>query len=251
MWRREQTNGMMVVLFLVFIFPLSNIMVQASKEIIVEKPFYLRARMHDSQTATVEFEIAGENNQRTCQMYKFTIRRNNEYPYSMPEQNLTFWSNSLELKHLAAGDYNVCAIICSERLRQTKSHYQLYVKNNHTTPIIACVSFHAFRTHLLILTLYILVFIFLTISQIIFSLRKRQFQARIKMALIEVENSLQKWRTAQATTDHTQSYTILQSLLTLPGTPIEHSVASLPQINDDEHHPVVFHLEIPNEHQTT
>ncbi|CAF4464740.1 unnamed protein product, partial [Rotaria sp. Silwood2] len=41
------------------------------KETIVENPFYLRARMHDSQTANVQFEIALNINQRSCQMYKF------------------------------------------------------------------------------------------------------------------------------------------------------------------------------------
>ncbi len=229
-------------------------MVGASKEIIVESPFYLRARIHDSQTTSVQFEIAGENNQRTCQMYKFTIRRNHEYPYSMPEQNLTFWRNSLELKHLPAGHYKVCAIICSEQLRQAKYHYQQYMKKNRTRPIKACVNFHVFRPHLLVLTLYILVAIFLTISQIIYSLRKRKFQARIKMALIEVENSLQKWRatqTSSASTDHIQSYSILQSLVTLPTSLIENSTPSQPQSNNDEQHPVIFHLEIPNEHQTS
>jgi hypothetical protein len=200
----------MFALFIIFVFIFPIQIIGASPEIIVEKPFYLRARILDFQTVNVLFEIAEENNQRTCQMYKFTIRRNQEKSYSMPEQNLTCWSNSLELKHLPSGDYRVCASICSERLRQRKYHY---MKKNRTIPIIACVNFHAYRPHLLVLTLYFLVFILLTISHIIFSLRKRQFQARIRMALTEVENSLQKWRSTQTSTDHIGSYSILQSLV--------------------------------------
>jgi hypothetical protein len=248
MWRREQNDRIMVLLFIVFIFIFPAQIKGVNKEIIVESPFYLRARIHDTQTASVLFEIALENNQRTCQMYKFTIRRNSEYPYSMSEQNLTFWRNSLELKHLAVGHYKVCAIICSEHLRSPKFHYEFNEKRNRTTPITACVQFDAFRPHLLVLTLYILVFIFLTISQVMFSLRKRQVQARIKMALIELENTVQKWRTNTETSgDHMQSYTILQSLITLPASPVEHS-SSQPHLIEDEQHPIIFHLDSLNEH---
>ena len=80
----------MVLLLTIYLAGICFPTVQATKEILVESPFYLRARIHDLQTATVLFEIARENDQRTRQMYKFTIRRNREYPYSMPEQNLTF-----------------------------------------------------------------------------------------------------------------------------------------------------------------
>ena len=193
-------------------------MVDGIKEIIVESPFYLRARIYDSQTASVLFEIAEENDQRICQMYKFTIRRNDDYPYSMPEQNLTFWRNSLELKYLPVGDYKICAIICSEYLQQ--SYDQSF---NQSMPISTCVNIHAYRSHFLILTLYFLVFLILAFSQIIFTLRKRKIRAHIQTALIDVENTLQKWHTTQ-TNDHPQSYSILQSLVTLPASPIDHSV---------------------------
>ncbi|UJR08869.1 hypothetical protein I4U23_013124 [Adineta vaga] len=223
---------------------------EAVKEIIVEKPFYLRARVHDSQTASVLFEIARENDQRACHNYKFTIRRNREPLYSMPEQNLTFWRNSLELKHLDAGEYRICAFICSEHLPQTNmrlSHQQ----KNRSLPISACVNIHAYRSHFLILTLYILVFIFLTFSQIVFTLRKREFRARIKSALVEVESTLQKWRNIQtpsASVDHAQSYSILQSLVTLPASPIDHSKtsSSLQPTTQYDHrlsHPIIFHIE--------
>ena len=235
----------MVLLFIICIFINPAQIEGFSKEVIVEKPFYLRARILDSQTANVIFEIAELSAQRTCQMYKFTIRRNNEHPYSMPEVNLTFWRASLELKHLAAGSYKVCAIICSEKLRQPKYYYQYQLyKKNHSIPITACVHFDAYRPHLLILTLYVLVFIFLTISQIIFSLRKRQIQARIKAALIEVENSLQKWRSNTETSiDQIQSYTILQSIVSLPASPTDHLTSPPLQPNDDEQHPPIFHLD--------
>jgi hypothetical protein len=239
----------MFLLVVVYLFVLSNQMVGAIPEIIVETPFYLRARMQDFQSASIQFEIDLSSGQRTCQMYKFTIRRNQEYPYSMPEQNLTFWRNSLELKHLAAGRYRICAIICSEQLREDNK------KNNRTTPITTCLIFDAFRPHFLILTLYFLVVTLLIFSQIIFSLRKRKFKARIKMALIEVENTLQKWRSAQTQseiTDHTQSYSILQSLVTLPASPTEHSMPPLIHTTDDKQptsssHPIIFHLELPSE----
>jgi hypothetical protein len=243
MCQREQNNGIMVFLFIIFIF--STQMVESIPDIIVEKPFYLRARIHDSHSASVLFEIAKDNDQRKCQMYKFTIRRNREQPHPMPEQNLTFWRNTLELKHLAAGHYKVCATICSENLRQENYHYQQYIKNNHTIPITTCVDFHIFRSHLLFFASYILVLIFLIISQIIFSLRKRQFNARVKVALIELESSVQKWRAQHpqlVSTDRTQSYCILQSLLTLPASP------PVELHHDEQHpHPPIFHLEIPNE----
>jgi len=228
----------MLLLFLICLFGISIEIIEASTEIIVENPFHIRARIHDAQTATVQFEIGRQNDQRTCQMYKFTIRRNSEHPYSMPEQNLTFWRNSLELKHLPVGDYMICAIICSEHLKES----------NHSIPISACVNIHANRSHFLILTLYILVFLILAFSQTIFTLRKRKIKARIKTALIEVENTLQKWRTASD--DHTHSYSILQSLLNLPASPIEHSTTSPFHPPIEEHrpsHPIIFHLDIPNE----
>lgn len=230
--------------------------VDASKEILVKNPFYLRARIYDSHSANVQFEIAGETKYRTCQMYKFTVRRNREPVYSMEEQNLTYWRNSLELKDLAAGDYRVCAIICSEHLRQLKYHYENYLKKtNRTSPITACVNFQAFRPHLLILTLYILVFIFLVGSHTVYSLRKRQFQARMKMALVEVESTLQKWRSnpppPPPTTEPTLSSTTLQNLVPLPTSPVEHSTLSSPplveQANSDEHQEIMFHLNNPNE----
>lgn len=250
MWRREENNEIMVLLFLLVLFPIE--IIGFHKEIIVENPFYLRARIYDSHTASVSFEINDETNQQTCQMYKFTIRRNREYPYSMPEQNLTYWSNSLELKHLAAGDYRVCAIICSEHLRDVKTHYQDYLKKNRSTPITACIHFHAFRPHLLVLTLYFLVIVFLVISQIMFSLRKRQFHARMKIAYDEVEKSLQKWRALQTSIDPTHSYTILQNLITIPASPIEHSIPApiIPSDDDDdEPRPIIFNLEDTDELQ--
>jgi hypothetical protein len=242
----------MLLLFLICLFGISIEIIEASTEIIVETPFHIRARIHDAQTATVQFEIGRQNDQRTCQMYKFTIRRNSEHPYPMPEQNLTFWRNSLELKHLPVGDYRICAIICSEHLKQSnRSYYEMFNKTNHSIPISACVNIHANRSHFLILTLYILVFLILAFSQTIFTLRKRKIKARIKTALIEVENTLQKWRTAQTTSDdHTHSYSILQSLLNLPASPIEHSTTSPCHPPIEEHrpsHPIIFHLDIPNE----
>jgi hypothetical protein len=169
----------------------------------------------------------------------------------MPEQDLTFWRNSLELKHLPLGDYRICAIICSEYLKQPRSYYEIFNKRNHSIPISACVNIHVDRSHFLILTLYILVFLILAFSQTIHTLRKRKIKARIKTALIEVENTLQKWRTAQTTSDdHTHSYSILQSLITLPASPIEHSATSPFHLPTEEHrpsYPITFHLDIPNE----
>ncbi len=225
---------------MVFLLGISMPTVGGIKDTIVESPFYLRARIHDSQTASVQFEIARENNQRTCQMYKFTIRRNREYPYSMPEQNLTFWSNSLELKHLAAGEYRICAIICSEYLKQAHS----YLKKNNSLPISTCIDIHVYRSHFLVLTLYFLVVLILTFSQIIFTLRKRKFQARIKTALVEIEDILHKWRTDETlltSDEQRQSYCILQNLVTLPASPVEHSITS------PFHPPIVFHLDMSSE----
>ena len=237
----------MVLLLLVSIFVLHAPVIKASsKEILVEIPFYLRARIHDSHSASVLFEIPEEKDHRTCEMYKFTIRRNEELPYSMPEQNLTYWRNSLELKHLPAGKYRICAIICSEHLRPAKYHYKNYVSKNRTIPVSACLDFQAYRSHLLVLTLYLLVLIFLLFSHTIYSLQKRQFQARVKVALIELESSLQKWRmssSANISGEHLQSTTILQSMITLPISPVEHSVpAASAQSNPDGHHPILFHL---------
>ncbi|CAF0841636.1 unnamed protein product [Adineta ricciae] len=231
------------------IFP--RFMSGMNKEIIVDSPFHLRARIFDSRTAHVQFEISGKDEQRRCEKYQFTVRRNQETPYSMPEQNLTYWRNSLELQHLPVGQYQVCAIICSEHSQHAKYHYKSYMKKNRTLPITACVSFRVLRAHLLILTLYVFVIMFLAISQMIFSLRKRQFHQRIKLALTEVENSLTKWRTTQApppSIDQTQSYTILQSLVTLPATPIDYTIPYPPvETNEPVERPIIFHLEPPND----
>jgi hypothetical protein len=173
-------------------------MIDGIKEIIIENPFYLRARMYDSQTASVLFEIAQINEQRTCRMYKFTIRRNHEQIYFMPEQNLTYWRNSLELKHLAVGDYRICAIICSEYDENSK---------NHSIPISTCVNIRVYRSHFLILTLYFLVILILAVSHINFTLRKREIRARIQSALIDAENHFKRWSIDQ-TMIHSQSYSI-------------------------------------------
>ena len=234
-----------------FIFPVQR--VEGVTDIVVETPFYLRARVRDSQTASVKFEIAHENDQRTCQRYKFTIRRNREPSYSMPEQNLTFWRNSLELKDLAAGKYRICAILCSEHSQKT-----IFPRQNRTKPITACVAIRAYRSHYLVLTLYVLVVTILAFSQLVFTLRKRKFQAKVKTALVEVEHVLQKWRSSQgnsSTTNQPTSYSILQSLLTLPASPIEHSVSApvLTVTDEDDSrrpsHPVVFHLDASDEPQ--
>ena len=246
--RRGEENKIMVLLFIIYIFIFPAQILGGNQSTIVNTPFYLRVRIHDSHSASVLFEIPRKEDHRICEMYKFTIRHNNENPYSMPEQNLTYWRNSLELTHLAAGHYNVCAIICSEQLPRLKSHYQQYLNKNRTIPVTTCVAFDAVRSHLLILTLYILVFIILIFSQVIYSLRKRQIQARIKLALIEVENSLQKWRSNTETlNDHSQSCAILQSLVTLPASPVEHSTTQI-QSSDDEQHPIIFHLDYSTDH---
>lgn len=187
----RKNNRSMNLLFIVCLLSILIEKVENTKQIIVENPFYLRARLRDSQTATVQFEIAKDNYQRTCQMYQFTIRHNGKHPYSMPEQNLTFWINSLELKGLTAGHYQICAIICSE-----------YLNQNRSKSISNCVHFDLHRLHFLILTLYLLVFLILLFSQIIFSLRKRKFQARIKRALIEFEHSVHKLCSNQSSSIH-------------------------------------------------
>ncbi|CAF1563463.1 unnamed protein product, partial [Rotaria sordida] len=220
----------MNLLFIVCLLSIPDHIVGIIKEIIVENPFYLRARMYDCQTANVQFEIAQNNNHRLCQMYKFTIRHNDEDLYSMPEQNLTFWRNSLELKHLTVGHYRICAIICSEYLKQYHSLYYIFKKTNPLKPITTCVTIYAYRSHFLILTLYLLVFIFLCFSQIIFSLRKRNFQVRIKKSLIKFENNLQKWHTTSTSSisNHSRhSSYILQNCFTLSASSIENSIASL------------------------
>ena len=248
----------MVLLSIILMFTFFVQTLGTSKEIIVEYPFYLRARMHDSHTANVLFQIARKSGQRTCQMYKFTIRRNHQEPYSMPEQNLTFWRNSLELQHLDAGHYRVCAIICSEQLLGSQHHDAEYEKKNRTKPTTACVYFHASRTHGLILTLYILVFLFLVILHIIYSLRKRQFQARVKKALFEFENYLQKRHTTQASsisTDPIESIGILRSFVTLPASLAEYSqrpVSQSDDVDDDddsERRSAIFHSGSENKRQ--
>ncbi|CAF4480977.1 unnamed protein product, partial [Rotaria magnacalcarata] len=66
-----------MALFLIgFILLLPTKISGSSKEIIVLDPFYVRARMYDSHTTTVQFEVGRETDQRTCEMYKFTIRHN-------------------------------------------------------------------------------------------------------------------------------------------------------------------------------
>mgnify|MGYP001027082938 CR=1 FL=1 len=218
-----------------------------TQEILVESPFYLRARIHDAHTVNVKFEVIQQHQQRSCHMYKFTIRRNSEHAYSMPEQNLTFYSNSLELQHLPVGKYRVCAIICSEYLSHVKHHYKRDANKNRTLPLTACVTFDISRPHLLVLTLYVLVILILIISQMVFSLRKRQLNARMKLVLIEAENILQKWRQNQSpsiSTDCASSYGVLQGLITLPASPIEQS--TLPLINDEQR-PVIFHIQNAND----
>lgn len=251
-WRRGRSGMMIYLVLTIFLCR----MVGSVKEIIVENPFYLRARVYDAHTANVQFEIGRDKNQRTCQMYKFTIRHNRDYPYAMPEQNLTFWRNSLELKHLAEGNYRICAVICSEYLkRSTHLSYEFVSKRNRSTPISACVNIHAYRSHFLVLTLYILVFIILAFSQIIFSLRRRKTRASIKTALIDVEHAIQKWRSSQTTTtttstDGPHSFTILQSLVGFPTVPVDQTILSLYHSVDEEHqslHPINFHLGLPNE----
>ncbi|CAF2591825.1 unnamed protein product [Rotaria sp. Silwood2] len=244
----------MIMLLIIFIFIYPTQVLGSSKEIIIEKPFYLRARIHDTHTATVQFEIAQENYHRTCQMYKFTIRRNREKPYSMPEQNLTFWRNSLELKHLSEGNYRICAIICSEHSKQTSHHDEAYGNKNNTAAIIACVNFNAYRTHFLILTLYILVFIFLGCSHVIFTFRKRQFRAGIAMALVEIENTLQKWRNSQTsstTPEEIHKYSILQTLVTLPAAPREHREIEPLQFDDNDPNEMMVHFGILNERKNS
>lgn len=173
----------------------------ATKEIIVENPFFLRARIYDAHTATVLFEISRGSRQRTCKNYRFTVRRNSAALYSMPEQNLTFWRNSLEMKHLDYGKYRVCAIICSENFGIYALVPQLM--RNSSSPVMACVNFRVPRSHFLILTLYVLVFMFLAISQITYSLRKREFHQRIKYTIHEIENSVHRWRLSQTSNDAT------------------------------------------------
>jgi hypothetical protein len=254
---KGKNNTIMVLLILVCLLANSIQIAGAITDIVVEYPFYLRARILDSKTANVQFEIAEDNNQRTCEKYKFTIRHNHDYPYSMPEQNLTFWSNSLELKHLDFGDYRICAIICSEYLKQPHTYFNIFIKKNHSIPITTCVGFHAYRSHFLILVLYVLVFIILAFSQVIFTLHKRKFRATIKAGLNEVETMLQKWhstQTASTSNEPGHSYTILQSLINLPASPLEHSAVTPPfHPVVDEHrpsHPVIFHLSTSNEHLT-
>lgn len=237
--RTEDMLQSVAIALCLFIFPVQ--IVQGVTDIIVERPFYLRARIRDSHTASVKFEIAEADEQRTCQRYKFTIRRNRERPYSMPEQNLTFWRNSLELKHLAAGKYRICAILCSEHDQATISSGQ-----NSTAPISACLTIRAYRSHFLVLTLYVLVVTFLAFSQMVFTLRKRKFQARIKTTLVEVEHALQKWRSSQVTTQQPGSYNTLQSLVTLPASPIL-------TVTDDQDprrlsSPIIFHLDTSDDH---
>jgi hypothetical protein len=230
--------------------------IDTSKDIIIDHPFYLRARIHDSHTASVQFEIARENRQRRCQQYKFTIRRNRGHSYSMPEQNLTFWRNSLELKELEVGQYNVCAIICSEYIRQYSIDQQ--ESENRLTPIMNCVAFDAPRSHFLILTLYVLVAIFLIISHVIYSLRKRKFQARIKLAMLEIESSVQKWRSTQTSilsSDNTPTYITLHSIVNLPVSPVEHATgSSISSVHTDRNEattsPIIFHLNTWNEEST-
>ena len=256
MRRKGKNNTIMVLLLVVYLLANSIQIAEAVTDIVVESPFYLRAHILDSKTANVQFEIAEVKNQRTCEKYKFTIRHNHDYPYSMPEQKLTFWSNSLELKHLEVGDYRICAIICSEHLKQPHTYFDIFMKKNHSIPITTCVGFHAYRSHFLILVLYVLVFIILAFAQVIFTLHKRKFRATIKAGLTEVETMLQKWHSAQtASNEHRQSYTILQSLITLPASPLEHSAVTPPFHSVvDEHrpsHPVIFQLNGSNEQLTS
>lgn len=244
----------MIVLHLLLLATFFSGCCTGSKEIISEEPFYIRARVHDAHSATVLFEIPRENDHRQCQKYRFTVRRNQEVPYSMSEENFTYWRNSLELKDLSVGHYNVCAIICSERIRTFHSIFFEY-RRNISLPIISCVAFKAHRSHFLILTLYLLVLIFLIISQINYSLRKREVRERLHITLLEMESSIQKWRSSQSAAgaassmDQTPSYNILQSIVNLPLSPVEHAVTSPTTTitSAGEHHPIIFHLDSSQE----
>lgn len=237
----------MIVFYLSLVLILFPSCFNGSIEIISQHPFYLRARIHDAHSATVFFEIPEENDQRQCQKYRFTVRRNQEVPISMDEQHFTYWRNSLELKHLSVGNYNVCAIICSERIRNFTSFFEY--RRNVSLPITSCVAFKAYRSHFLILTLYILVFIFLIISQMNSSFRKRKVRDRLQVTLLELENSVQKWRASQGTTassmEQNPSYNILQTIINLPVTPVDYAAPSPPTTttNINESHPIIFHLD--------
>ncbi|CAF3196554.1 unnamed protein product [Rotaria socialis] len=181
----------MILLFMIILLSIPVRIVGSNKETIIESPFYLRARIHDSRTVNVQFEIAHDGDQRGCQMYKFTVRHKDKNPYSMPQQNLTFWRNSLELKQLTFGNYRICAIICSEYLKANNSYDKIVKKKHLSKPITACVTIRVYRSHFLILTLYILVFIILVLSQIDFSLRKRKLlRAQIDQSFIDLKQIL-------------------------------------------------------------
>lgn len=227
-----------------------------NKDIVINNPFYLRARIHDFQSANVQFEITRNRYQRSCRMYQFTIRHNDDKVYSMPNQYLTFWRNSLELKHLTVGKYNICATICSEYFKRTFSIKNILKKTYPSKPISTCVSIDIYRTHFLILTLYLLVITILIFSQIIFSLRKRKFQARIKTVLVELERSLQRWHTPSAsstTIDKIRSSTnTLHDFFIQSASSIEHYVEPLFHITPDKHEPsqpTFFHIDSSYEDQ--
>ncbi|CAF1387825.1 unnamed protein product [Rotaria magnacalcarata] len=201
-------------------------------------PFYLRARIHDSRTADIQFEIEQNNTQRECRTYEFTIRHNDKNSYSMPQQNLTFWRNSLELTQLTVGKYNICAIICSEYLKTNDSYDKILKKRASLEPIAACVTIRVYRSHFLILTLYILVFIILVFLQITFTLRKRKFHAQIQHSLAEFKHMLHKWNAAQehmTSTVRRHSSSTLHDLFTQSASSIEHSIASLLHLTAEEH----------------
>ncbi|CAF1273568.1 unnamed protein product [Rotaria sordida] len=246
----------MNLLFTVYLLSIPIQIFGINKDII-RNPFDLRARLHGSHTATVQFEIEQNSNQRLCQMYNFTIRYNHQVVYSMSEQNLTCERNSLELKDLTVGDYEICAIICSEYLKQDYLYDRVLNKTNTLKPITACINIHVKRAYLLILTIYLLIFMILALAHINYSLRKREFHARVRRTYIEFENSLQQWRTyqKQSMPSHgRQSSHTLHDFLTSSTSPIEHSTALLSHLVTDElelSYSNISHLEIPNETEKT
>ncbi|CAF0929784.1 unnamed protein product [Didymodactylos carnosus] len=187
---------LLVVIILVYL-------IVAEKEISVNEPFHMRARLYNSYSASVQFEIDQSYlHFRNCQQYQFTITRNRELTHYMPAQNFTFWRNSVELIHLAVGFYNVCAIVCSEQF-----------VNNDSIVTINCLTFRSQRSYFLFLTLYLLVFMILAFSQFVFTLKKRKFKAHVKAALSDLELALQRLRTPSM--EPNENLTI-QNLLLIP-----------------------------------
>ena len=83
--------------------------------------------------------------------------------------------------------------IILEYLQKNISHDKI---SNHKTllkPISTCVQIYMYRSHFLILTLYLLVFIILALSQINFSLRKRKLQTQIENSFINLERNFHRY----------------------------------------------------------